>query len=106
MTLSVITDAEFTGVTGGVAAVLFTAAWCVPSRRIVAELVAVSPVAGVAVHAADTAVATESASRAGVNHVPCLVLYRGGQEIARSIGFWPRATLQNWFEEQLRDRAA
>lgn len=86
----------------------FWAPWCGPCR-------ALGPVvdAFAATHHDDLTVAKlnvdenpRTAQRYGVRSIPTLILFRDGEEIARTVGAMPAARLEAWVTEQRDARGA
>jgi thioredoxin 1 len=82
----------------------FWAEWCGPCRMIAPALEEISRELGerVTVAKANLDDAGEAASKYAVRTIPQLVLFKGGQEVARwSRGAAPKNVLQGWLEQQL-----
>ncbi|WP_298220390.1 thioredoxin domain-containing protein, partial [Halothiobacillus sp.] len=44
--------------------------------------------------------APQTAARFGIRSIPTLVLFRGGQEVARTSGAMPLQALEGWLQQQ------
>lgn len=44
----------------------------------------------------------EVASRFGIRSIPCLVLFKNGQEVDRVVGAQSKAQLKSWMENQAK----
>lgn len=106
--LRALIDTDFdaaVGVPGGVL-VLFTARWCAPCDRAVADAPATADAArrhGIAGPVqADIDAAPMAAIAAGITGVPCLVLYRAGTPAAHLTGHWPRQRVADWLNDALK----
>jgi thioredoxin 1 len=81
----------------------FWADWCGPCKVIGPSLEEISDeLAGqVTIAKANLDDAEETAARFGVRAIPNLVLFKGGQEIARFNGAAPKSKLKAWLEDAL-----
>ena len=81
----------------------FSATWCGPCK-VLAPIV--DEIAGdfegrLRVFKVDIDGAQETASRFGIMSVPTLMVFRGGQEIGRTVGAQPKATIVKQLESVL-----
>jgi thioredoxin 1 len=82
----------------------FWAEWCGPCRMIAPALEEISSELGdqVVVAKANLDEASDAASKYRVQTIPQLVLFRGGEEVARwSRGAAPKSVLKNWLQSEL-----
>jgi thioredoxin 1 len=72
-----------------------TATWCGPCRMLgpIVERIADENLATLRVGQLDIDEATAVAARLGVRSVPTIVVFRGGEEIARHVGVTDKATI-------------
>ncbi|MEQ1857400.1 MAG: thioredoxin [Longimicrobiales bacterium] len=89
-----VSDADFaTTVEGADVPVLvdFYADWCAPCRMVapVVDQLAQQHMGKLLVVKVDTDRAPEVSARYGIRSIPTLVVFRGGQEVDRSVGFEP-----------------
>ena len=78
----------------------FWASWCPPCRLLAPEVDALAgSLAGrVAVGKLDVDANPLAASRYGVRSIPALLLFEGGREAGRRVGFANRQELRGWLE--------
>jgi len=69
----------------------FYADWCAPCRMVApfVDELAQAHVGGLLVAKVDTDRAPEVATKYGIRSIPTLIMFRGGEEVERSIGFEP-----------------
>ncbi len=81
----------------------FWAPWCAPCRAMAPAFEAVArriePKARLI--KVNTEEAQGLATRQGIRSIPTLVVFRGGQEVARTSGAMDAATLENWIRRSL-----
>ena len=73
----------------------FYADWCAPCRMVapVLDEIARESVGGLLVAKIDTDRAQEVAGRYGIRSIPTLILFKGGEEAERIVGFMPKEKL-------------
>jgi thioredoxin 1 len=107
MATTAVTDSSFeTDVLGGSKPVLvdFWDDWCGPCKAIGPSLEAISDELGdrVSIVKAKLDQTSDAAARYGVRAIPMLILFDGGEEVARwTRGAAPRNVLQGWLESAL-----
>lgn len=104
--VSMITDAEWqTKVLQSQTPILvdFTATWCGPCRFVapIVEQLSQEMAGRVAFAKLDIDQSPEAPVKYGVDGVPTLILFKGGQEVDRMVGAAPKPMIQGWLEERL-----
>jgi len=106
MATKIVTDASFqTDVLDSETPVLvdFWADWCGPCKMIAPALEEISEeLAGkVVIAKMDIMDNPEVPGKMGVQSIPYLVLFKGGQPVAQQLGASPKSKLKGWLEESL-----
>lgn len=81
----------------------FWADWCGPCKMIAPALEEISEELGdqVTIAKVDIMENTETASAFGVQSIPLMVLFKGGQPVAHKLGAAPKSQLKSWIESVL-----
>ena len=81
----------------------FWADWCGPCKMIAPALEEISEeLAGkVTIAKMDIMENPETPGRIGVQSIPLMVLYKGGQPVAQKLGAAPKSQLKGWLESVL-----
>ncbi len=71
----------------------FSAEWCGPCKQLAPTIAQLAEeLAGdVDVFGMDVSANTETPTKYGVMSIPCLIVFKGGEEKARQVGFVPKA---------------
>ena len=82
----------------------FYADWCGPCRKIkpIVEALAATNATRLTVFKVNVDHSPKTANANRVSGIPCLVLYRDGQEIAREVGAQSQKAYQAWLNPHLR----
>jgi len=100
-----LTDTSFNDeITGGsgLALVDFNAKWCGPCRKmgpVVDDLARELPQTKVAKVDVDACPNTSNAFN--IHGIPCLVLFKDGKEVSRTLGYHSKEDMKNWIHEQI-----
>lgn len=81
----------------------FWAPWCGPCRMIAPALEELAEELGgrLIIAKVNTDEHHLSASRLGVQGIPTMVLFKNGEEAARTVGALPKPALKQWLESEL-----
>jgi thioredoxin 1 len=106
MATKAVTDASFAAdVLGSDTPVLvdFWADWCGPCKMIAPALEEISEeLAGkVRIVKMDIMESTDTPTQYGVQSIPLMVLFKGGQPVAQKLGAAPKSQLKGWLESML-----
>ena len=73
---------------------------CTPCRQIAPALeeLAVQFSGKIKIAKANAEDAPVAFARLGVRNIPCLIMFRNGEEIDRQFGYQPKSKLQSWIE--------
>ncbi len=88
----------------GFALVDFWAEWCGPCRMLtpVVEELALEFDGRVKIVKMNTEEAPETPATFGVRAIPCLILFKDGQEVDRTVGARNKAQLKAWLERSMQ----
>ena len=85
----------------------FWAEWCGPCKMMAPEFAALAARrSDVRFVKLDTEANQPLAARHAIRSIPTLALFRGGREVARTMGAMRAAQLQQWLDAQLAGRSA
>ncbi len=106
MATKTVTDANFQAeVLDSAKPVLvdFWADWCGPCKMIAPALEEISEELGeqLTIAKMDIMENPEMAGKMGVQSIPYLVLFKGGQPVAQKLGAAPKSQLKGWLEGEL-----
>jgi thioredoxin 1 len=81
----------------------FWADWCGPCKMIAPALEELSDEMGeqLTIAKVDIMENPEVAGRMGVQSIPLMVLFKGGQPVAQKLGAAPKSQLKSWIEGEL-----
>jgi thioredoxin 1 len=81
----------------------FTATWCGPCKFVapIVEQLSQEMAGKVSFGKLDIDQSPEMPIKYGIEGVPTLVLFKGGQEVDRMVGAAPKPAIQGWLEERL-----
>jgi thioredoxin 1 len=81
----------------------FTADWCPPCKQLAPVLEELSAEYGSALRftAVDTDAEPDLSAQYGVQNMPTMVIFRGGKEVHRLIGYMPKAKLKSQIDRAL-----
>ena len=106
MATKIVTDASFDAdvlSADGPVLVDFWAEWCTPCKAIAPALEQISDELDgkVTIAKLDIDENPDTATRFGVQSIPTMILFKGGERVAAKIGAAPKSQLQSWLEGEL-----
>jgi thioredoxin 1 len=88
---------------GNLVLVDFYATWCPPCKKLspLVDSLRNDNIAGLSIYAVDVDKNKDLAAKYGIQGIPCLILFRDGEEVMRRTGLMPKATLEAWVRKYL-----
>ena len=83
----------------GVAVIDLNATWCGPCRMLKPVLEKLEgEITDVKFYGVDVDDNEDIAAHFNVSSIPCVIVVKDGEEVSRSVGFKPKAMLENWID--------
>lgn len=104
-----VTDAEFDAEVlkaSGLALIDFHAPWCGPCRMLGPVLAELATEFGGKIKIVKMNIdeSPETPSQYGVRAIPCMILFKNGNEVDRKVGMSSKSQLKNWIDIQLAEK--